>query len=187
VTGLATDDRIDKVIAKEEEVVHQLSELISDQVKFESKLTNSVGELQRQEERNQASISEERELSARRQSAVGRLFVYQELLSEDEELLADILTAMREGAVPIRLDSYLSGRSGLSTLGGFQYVGIKMAPKGAEVRYLSRVFRDVVPVSDLHHHTGLRLLTTDSHSYLLLPTSSHLTELTEYEVSCSLF
>jgi hypothetical protein len=186
ITGLATDDRLNKIDQKEEEIKKKISSVLSHQVAYEEEVNAAVVGLQSEEQRIIMRLDEFEKKVDRGSQAMGRILAYQEMLREDEEMLEDVLESMRSGRAPVRLDAYLSTKSKLLTLAGYSYVGSKAVPGGAIVEYTAGLYTPATVLEE-YLEGGVRHLRTEHYHYVLHPSLSLSGELSEFEVNLFLF
>lgn len=142
LTGVATDEQLQVQLRRDEEIRVQVASVLAHQVSYETEVSASVANLNKEEEMLAAQVATLSSDHLRDIKALVRLSAYEAMVDSDLQLLEDLLASVMSGTAPARLSSYLSYRSGLQHSSPFSYLQMSVAPKGLEVVVTASLYHD---------------------------------------------
>jgi len=183
VSGMPTGEQFEHQTHVQEELREKLTNLLRLESEAEKQASKAFSSIAKEEEQLELRISAAEQKADELGRAIGRMFLYLELLEEDSDLLEDTLEGLRTGLAPPRLDTYLSRLAGLKSMAVFALESVEKSAVGSGVTatYLSRVYRDVEVLSqELVFNQSVISLRTEDRQYLI--TAGEVPVLSEHKV-----
>jgi hypothetical protein len=142
--GVATDEQMQQQLRVDEEMRSKVADTLTRQVYYEKELTQAIVNITDEEEKIEGKLrSLEEKHTLDRERGV-RMNGHRFTLMEDVDRLEDVLEAVVTGAVNTRHAAYLSAKAGLSRVASYEYLNLTMSEKVVTVRYLTRLFTEVI-------------------------------------------
>jgi hypothetical protein len=179
--GVATDEQLQQQLRVDEEMRSKVADTLTRQVYYEKELTMAIGNITMEEDRMESRVSElERKHNADKDRG-SRMAAHRFTLMEYVDRLEDVLEAVVTGAVNTRHAAYLSAKAGMSRVASYEFLNLTSVDKKLIVRYLTRLFKEVVVEVVATSATAVQIRTPSREYYLH---ASHGPEmpLTEMEV-----
>jgi len=170
VSGMPTGEQFEHQTHVQEELRDKLTNLLRIESEAERQASKAFAAVAKEEEQLELKVAAVGQKADELGRAVGRMFLYLELLEEDSELLEDTLEGLRTGLAPPRLDTYLSRLAGLKSMAVFALETVEKSAVGSGVTatYLSRVYRDVeVLGQEPAFNQSVVSLRTEDRQYLI--------------------
>jgi hypothetical protein len=179
--GVATDEQMQQQLRVDEEMRNKVADTLTRQVYYEKELTMAIGNITMEEDKMESRMIElERKHSSDQDRGV-RMAAHRFTLMEDVDRLEDVLEAVETGSVNTRHAAYLSAKAGMSRVASYEFLNLTSVDKKLVVRYLTRLFSEVVVDVVATSATTVQIRTPTREYYLHV---SHGPEmpLTEMEV-----
>jgi hypothetical protein len=178
--GVATDEQLQQQLRVDEEMRSKVADTLTRQVYYEKELTMAIGNITVEEDRMESRVSELEKKHNSDKDRGSRMAAHPTLM-EDVDRLEDVLEAVVTGAVNTRHAAYLSAKAGLSRVASYEFLNLTSVDKKLIVRYLTRLFKEVVVEVVATSATAVQIRTPSREYYLH---ASHGPEmpLTEMEV-----
>ena len=140
VTGVATDDELQKQMKIDEEIREKITHTLSRQVAFEKSIAAFYGNLTREEEVMQKKLDDLYNQRNKDRAQTTRQMTLKTIAMEDIRELQDILTSIKTGEATIRQAIRLSNKAGLKSIADFQYSKSDSGDTGPVVTYRARLY-----------------------------------------------
>jgi hypothetical protein len=150
----------------DEEMRNKVADTLTRQVYYEKELTMAIGNITMEEDRMESRVSElEKKHNADKDGGI-RMAAHRFTLMEDVDRLEDVLEAVVTGAVNTRHAAFLSAKAGMSRVASYEFLNLTSVDKKLIVRYLTRLFKEVVVEVVATSATAVQIRTPSREYYL---------------------